>query len=118
MTPKQKAAALERIRRACFALPDVTERASHGAPTWFIKGKKSFCNFLDDHHGDGRIALWCCCTLDAQAALIDANPDVYFRPPYVGHTGWVGVRLDRKAPWSEIARAIEAAYATRAGRAA
>jgi hypothetical protein len=118
MTPKQVAAILARVRKACLALPDVTERASHGAPTWFIGAKKSFCNFVDNHHGDGRVALWCCATLDAQAMLIDTNPEVYFRPPYVGHTGWVGVRLDRKAPWKEIERAIEAAYVSRAGRGA
>jgi hypothetical protein len=105
--------ALEEIRRICMALPEVTERLSHGSPTWFVRGKKTFVMYLDDHHGDGRLALWCAAPPDAQAQLVASDPDVFFVPAYVGHLGWVGVRLDRKAPWPVVARVIEDAHATR-----
>jgi hypothetical protein len=102
---------LERVRELCLALPEVTERPSHGAPTWFVRGKKTFVMFHSDHHGDGRLALWCAAPQGMQEALVAGEPDQYFRPPYVGHRGWVGVHLDRGLDWNEIAGAIEGAYA-------
>jgi hypothetical protein len=102
---------LERVRALCLALPEVTERLSHGAPTWFIRGRRSFATFQDDHHGDGRLALWCAAPEGMQAALIAGEPEHYFRPPYVGHRGWIGVHLDRGLDFNEIAGAIEDAYA-------
>jgi hypothetical protein len=102
---------LERVRELCLALPEVTERLSHGQPTWFVRGKKTFVMFLDNHHDDGRLALWCAAPDGMQEALVAGDPEVYFRPPYVGHRGWVGVRLDRGLGWNEIAGAIEDAYA-------
>jgi hypothetical protein len=101
---------LERVRELCLALPEVEERLSHGSPTWFVRGKKTFVMFLDDHHGDGWLALWCAAPSGMQEALIAGDPEVYFRPPYVGHRGWVGVRLDRGLDWNEVAGAIEDAY--------
>jgi hypothetical protein len=106
-------AALAKVRTLCLALPDVTERPSHGAPTFFVAGKRSFLMFHDDHHGDGRLALWCAAPPDAQAQLVASDPEVFFVPAYVGHLGWVWVRLDRKAPWPVVARVIEDAHATR-----
>jgi hypothetical protein len=106
---------LERVRAICAALPDVTERPSHGSPTWFVKGR-TFVMFHDDHHGDGRLALWCAAPEGAQEMLIEAVPEHYFRPPYVGHRGWVGVRLDRALGWEEIAGVIEDAHETVATR--
>jgi hypothetical protein len=100
---------LAKVRACCLALPEVTEKPSHGAPTFFYK-KRVFVYFLDNHHGDGRLALWCAAPPDAQAMLVDSNPDHYFVPPYVGYRGWVGVRLDRDAAWPEIAAVIESAY--------
>jgi hypothetical protein len=102
---------LERVRELCLALPEVTERPSHGAPTWFVRGKKTFVMFHSDHHGDGRLALWCAAPPGMQEALVAAEPDHYFRPPYVGHRGWIGVHLDHGLEWNEIAGAIEDAYA-------
>ena len=107
---------LERVRAICLALPDVTERPSHGSPAWFIKDRRSFVMYLDDHHGDGRLALWCAAPEGAQEMLVEAAPDHYFRPPYVGHRGWVGVRLDRDAGWEEIAGVIEDAHETVASK--
>jgi hypothetical protein len=66
--------------------------------------------FLDDHHGGGRLALWCAAPEGMQHALVAGDPESYFVPPYVGHRGWVGVRLDRSLGWDEIAGALEDAW--------
>jgi hypothetical protein len=105
-------AALEHVRRIALALPEATERLSHGSPTFFVRDKPSFVMFLNDHHGDGRLALWCAAPPGAQEALTSADPERYFRPPYVGHRGWIGVRLDRALEWEMVADAIEEAYRT------
>ena len=101
---------LERVRALCLSLPEVVERTSHGAPAWFVRGKKAFVMYLDDHHGDGRVALWCAAPDGAQLGLVAGSPEHYFVPPYVGHRGWIGVRLDRDLAWDSIAAAIEQAY--------
>jgi hypothetical protein len=101
---------LDQVRAHCLGLPEVTERLSHGAPTWFIRDKKTFVMYHDDHHGDGRRALWCAAAPGAQEGLVAGSPDHYFRPPYVGHRGWVGVRLDRSLEWDAVAGAIEEAF--------
>ena len=87
---------LDRVREVCLALPETSERLSHGQPTFFV-GKKTFVMYLDNHHDDGRLALWCAAPAGMQEALVAGEPEHYFRPPYVGHRGWVGVRLDRAA---------------------
>lgn len=102
--------ALERVRTLCMRLPEAEERLSHGEPTWFVRGEKVFVMFADDHHGDGRLAIWCNATLGAQQALMQANAEQFFVPPYVGPRGWVGVRLDRDPDWDEVADLIEDAY--------
>jgi hypothetical protein len=107
-------AALARVRELCLALPETSERPSHGAPTFFIRDKRSFVTFHDDHHGDGRLAIWCAAPPGAQAMLVGAAPDTYFVPAYVGHLGWLGMRLDRAAPWDEVAGVIEDAWLERA----
>jgi hypothetical protein len=103
---------LARVRRICLALPETTERLSHGAPTFFIRDKKTFVMFHDDHHGDGRLALWCAAPPGAQEALVAAEPDRFFRPAYVGHRGWLGLRLDRDLDWDEVVAVVEDAYRT------
>ena len=107
----ERAAALSRVRRACLALPESSERLSHGAPTFFVRERTAFAMFMDDHHGDGRLALWCAAPEGAQAALVESNPDAYFVPPYVGGRGWLGIRLDRELDWRDVAGAIEDAFA-------
>jgi len=103
---------LAKVRAFVKGLAGATEKDSHGSPGFFVK-KKAFAYFCDDHHNDGRIALWCAAPLGAQAMLVDSDPDVYFVPPYVGHLGWIGVRLDRAAPWEQVAAVLEAAHAVR-----
>ena len=103
---------LECVRALCLSFPETSERLSHGQPSFFIAGRKTFVMYLDDHHGDGRLALWLAAPEGMQQALVEAAPEHYFRPPYVGHRGWLGVRLDRDLAWDEIAGAIEDAYLT------
>jgi hypothetical protein len=110
VTGRDSAEALERVRALCLALPEVNERPSHGSPAFFVRDKRCFVMFLDDHHGDGRLALWCAAPEGMQHALVAGDPESYFVPPYVGHRGWVGVRLDRALSRDEIAGAIEDAW--------
>ena len=102
--------ALERVRAICLGLPETNERLSHGSPAFFIRDKRVFVMFLDDHHGDGRLALWCAAAPGMQDALVAGAPEHYFVPPYVGHRGWLGLRLDRDVPWDEVAGVIEDAW--------
>jgi hypothetical protein len=99
---------LERLRALCMALPEVTEKVSHGEPTWFVK--KSFVTFADHHHDD-RLAFWCAAPPGAQEELVAADPGRFFRPPYVGGRGWLGVYLDvPDVDWTEIAEIVTDAY--------
>ena len=102
-TAKDVKTALAKVRKACLALPEVTERLSHGSPCWFVRGKKTFVMFLDDHHGDGRLALWVAAAPGVQGDLVEEEPERFFVPPYVGHRGWLGVRLDIEPDWDEVA---------------
>ena len=102
---------LERIREICLGLPETTERLSHGAPTFFVREKRAFVMVMTDHHGDGRFAIWCAAGEGVQAMLVEADPERFFVPPYVGHRGWLGMRLDRGVDRDELAGIIEDAYA-------
>jgi hypothetical protein len=100
---------LERLRRLCLALPETTERLSHGEPTWFVRGKKTFVTYADHHHDD-RLSFWCAAPAGAQEALVASDPERFFVPPYVGGRGWLGVYLDVPADWDEIADLVADAY--------
>ena len=102
---------LKRLREICLGLPETSERLSHGAPTFFVRGKRPFVMVLTNHHGDGRFAIWCPAGDGVQGMLSDADPERFFVPPYVGHRGWLGVRLDRGLDWDELAGIVEDAYA-------
>ncbi|MDQ3972777.1 MAG: MmcQ/YjbR family DNA-binding protein [Actinomycetota bacterium] len=91
-------------------LPDVTERISHGAVTFFVRNKRVVAYLTDDHHGDGRLALVCAAPPGAQEELIELDPARFFRPAYVGHRGWIGLRLDVDPDWDEVARVVEESY--------
>ncbi len=100
---------LARIREICLGLPEVTERPSHGSPAFFVR--KQFVQLWPDgHHDHGFPHLWCAAPFGAQDELIGARPGVFFIPPYVGGRGWVGVRLDGRVDWEEVAQVCEDAY--------
>jgi hypothetical protein len=85
---------LDRVRRICTSIPGTVEKISHGAPTFFTP-KRVYAMFANNHHGDGHVAVWIPAASGVQAALIEEAPDTYFRPPYVGVGGWVGVELSK-----------------------
>jgi len=107
---KPGAAAVERLRRICLALPEAIEKPSHGEPTWFAGRGKVFAMLDDDHHGSGHLAVYLPLPFGAQEALVSAAPERYFRPPYVGGRGWVGVVLDGRPDWREVERLVQEAY--------
>jgi hypothetical protein len=98
MPAKQKRLTAEdhllRVRKICTALPDTMEKVSHGAPTFFVN-KKVFVMFVNNHHGDGHVALWIPAAEGQQQLMIADAPEVFYRPPYVGVRGWVGVELSQ-----------------------
>ncbi len=85
---------IERVRRICLALPGTWEKVSHGEPTWFV-GKKVFAMFSNNHHNDGHIAVTLPAAIGIQQMLINRSPRKFYRPPYVGVRGWVGIELTR-----------------------
>lgn len=104
---------LERFRAICVALPEVTERLTHGEPGWFVRDKKLFVMYNTHHHGDPHEGAWCAAPPGAQATLIDIDSERFYRPPYVGYRGWVGVNLDvDPVDWDMIASIVEDAYRT------
>ncbi|WP_405007869.1 MmcQ/YjbR family DNA-binding protein [Kitasatospora purpeofusca] len=112
--PTDGGAAVERLRAVCLALPAVDERVSHGEPTWFAGAGRRARVFvmLADHHHDDRLAFWCPAAVGAQEFLVAEAPELFFRPPYVGHRGWVGVRLDvPPVDWERVEDLVADAHA-------
>lgn len=103
-------ALLDRLRPLCMALPEAREKLSHGTPSWFAGKGKQFATFDDHHHGAHHVAVWLPLPPGMQEMLIDEAPEVFFRPPYVGHRGWVGLRLDLDPDWEEVGKLIEVAF--------
>src|SRR6185437_5190408 len=85
---------VRRIRRICMNLPETTEKLSHGEPTFFVR-KKVYAMLSNNHHNDGHIAVWIPAAPGYQAMLIQTWPEKFFKPPYVGVKGWVGIELER-----------------------
>lgn len=85
---------MERVRRICMSLPETVEKISHGEPTFFVR-KRVFAMCSNNHHNDGHIAVTLPAAIGVQEALVAANPEKFYRPPYVGVRGWIGVELDR-----------------------
>jgi len=92
-TEQDVARALDRVRSACLRWPESSERPSHGGPAFFVREKKCFVMFTDNHHDDGRLAIWCAAPDGVQQEMVETEPKRFFRPPYVGHRGWLGVHL-------------------------
>lgn len=101
---------LVRVRSYCLSLPLAAEKLSHGTPCFFLEGGRQFASYLENHHNDGRLALWLPAPPGIQEALIQEDPVAYFRPPYVGPSGWVGVCLDKGLPWETITNMIDVAH--------
>jgi hypothetical protein len=89
---KPNSAQIERVRRICLAMPETIEKLSHGEPTFF-RSKRVFAMFANNHHHDGHVAVWLPAAEGVQSELIENDPAKYFRPPYVGVKGWVGIEL-------------------------
>jgi hypothetical protein len=107
---REQAKVLGTLREICLALPETSERLSHGAPTFFVREKRAFLMVLTNHHGDGRFAIWCAAPDGMQKMLVEAEPERFFVPPYVGTRGWLGVRLDVDVDWDEVAGLVEDAF--------
>ena len=108
---------LHRVRRMCTALPDTTEKLSHGEPTFFVM-KRVYAMFANNHHNDGHVAVWIPAAPGVQEMLIHTAPKTYFRPPYVGVNGWVGIELDKIGDDELAAHLLEAWKMIRAKQAA
>lgn len=114
---------LERVRKIALALPEVSERLSHGEPCFFVRSRRPLCYFHDDHNGDGRVTLWCPAPLGTQEELVAARPDRFFRPQPSASgifANWVGVFLDAprltSSDWEELSEILRDAYRTVAPR--
>lgn len=100
-----------RLRALCLALPEVTEKTSHGTPSWFVR--RMFASYVGRHHGSEHLALWVAAPEGAQEEMVEAEPDRFFVPPYVGHRGWLGMRLDAEPggpDWDEVREVLTDAY--------
>ena len=95
-----------RLRAICLALPETTEKEAWGDPTFRVRDRI----FAMEKRGDGRVALWCKAPEGSQMVLVGADPERFYVPPYVGHKGWIGMRLDRKPDWNEVAVVVRRSY--------
>ena len=110
ITSERAQKALTSLEQICGRFPEVSIRPSHQTPTFFIREKKVLCHLWENHHGDERLALWCPAQPGVQTELTEREPNRFFVPPYVGHRGWIGVRLDVDVDWDEVAGIIDEAY--------
>jgi hypothetical protein len=101
----------DRIRSICMALPGVAEKLSHGAPAFFA-GRQFLIVWRHGHHDHRFPHMWCAAPPGVQDELVTTEPDRFFRPPYVGGRGWVGVRLDGEIDWEEITSVCVEAFRT------
>jgi len=99
------------VRKICLAMPDTEEKIAWGESTWRVH-RKLFAMFSNNHHGDGRIAVWCNAPPGAQQDLVAADPEHFFVPPYVGVSGWIGINMNTKLPTGALAAILEQAYRT------
>jgi hypothetical protein len=112
ITSGQARLGISELRRLCMALPEVTEVEAWGDPTFRVRNKI----FAAHKIGDGRSSLWCKAQPGDQQILVSAAPEKFYVPPYVGHHGWIGVRLDVEVDWDEIADLVETSYRLTAPR--
>ena len=104
-------APLDRLRARCLALPEAHEVEAWGEPTFRVRNKLfAMYAHAENHHGAGRPAVWCKSTRLTQDLLVRSDPDRYFVPPYVGPSGWTGIRLDRKPDWNAVSELLRDAW--------
>jgi len=115
MTSTADQKVVERLRKICMALPDASERISHGKPNWFAGKGKSFAMLDNHHHGAPHLSVWLPQPPGVQQDLIELDGDRFFRPPYVGGAGWVGVVLDTKPDWKMVEKLVREAFLHVAG---
>jgi hypothetical protein len=99
---------LARVRRICSGLPETTEKLSHGERTFFVRNRV-YAMFANNHHNDGHIAVWIPAAPGLQVLLMKEAPETFFKPPYVGVRGWVGIEMDRISD-EELASLIREAW--------
>jgi len=100
---------LDRVRKICLALPEATQKEAWGEPTFRVNDK-IFAQYEDNHHGSGRIELWCKAPDGLQDFLVKADPQRFFVPKYVGHKGWIGIRMEGAVPWDHVADLVRDSY--------
>jgi predicted DNA-binding protein (MmcQ/YjbR family) len=105
-----KGSVLGRLRAICLALPEAQEKLSHGEPTWFAGAGKVFAMFDNYHHGAPHASVWLPAPPGMQEALIESDPQRFWRPPYLGHRGWIAVVLDTRPDWGVVAGLVEQGY--------
>jgi len=104
-----RAGVLARVRKMCLSLPEAFEKIAWGTPTFRVKDRQ-FAIYVDNHHGDARLALWCKAPPGAQEALVRADPGTFFVPPYVGKAGWIGIELDKGLDWGVVTGLVRDGY--------
>jgi hypothetical protein len=107
---REREKVLAKLREICLAFPETSERLSHGAPTFFVREKRSFLMVLTNHHGDGRFAIWCAAPDGMQKMLVGADPERFFVPPYVGSKGWIAVRTGVPLDWEHVREMVLDSY--------
>jgi hypothetical protein len=102
---------LTRLRKLCLGLPECHEVEAWGEPTFRVRNKLfAMYAAANNHHGDGRPAVWCKAGPGNQALMVRAAPDRFFVPPYVGPSGWVGIWLDGAVDWAELGELLRDSY--------
>jgi predicted DNA-binding protein (MmcQ/YjbR family) len=98
---------LPRLRKLCLSLPETHEVEAWGAPTFRIKGGKIFAMYASaSNQHAGRHSVWIKARKDNQELMIRSKPARFFKPPYVGPSGWIGVYLDKSPDWNEVAELL------------
>lgn len=107
--PDNRPDLLEKVRSLCLSFPETSEKQAWGGPTFRVKDKM-FAMYMGDHHGDGRVALWCNADADDRDGIVAGDPARFFVPPYMGPGGWLGVRIDRRLAWRRVSALVEQSY--------
>ena len=102
--------AIGRLRELCLALPQTVEKEAWGECTFRVVGGTMFAMTDNNHHDSGHVAVWVKAPPMVQEILVNSAPKTFFRPPYMGHKGWVGVRIDGKVDWNQLAGILRDGY--------